>query len=128
MKIGVKATQIAIAGFVIPYMAVYDPALMLQPNAAGVFTWGAAAYVIAKAVLAIALWGATSVGYLGRRLNPVERLWTAASACLLVAAVPLTDQIGFAAAAAFGAWNLWRMRQARSEMPAGVAAGPQGAA
>ena len=30
MKIGWKATHIAIAGFVIPYMAVYDPALMLQ--------------------------------------------------------------------------------------------------
>jgi TRAP-type uncharacterized transport system fused permease subunit len=25
MKIGVKAVQIAIAGFVVPYMAVYDP-------------------------------------------------------------------------------------------------------
>ena len=30
MKIGWKATHIAIAGFVIPYMAVYDPSLMLQ--------------------------------------------------------------------------------------------------
>ncbi len=30
MRIGWKATHIAIAGFVIPYMAVYDPALMLQ--------------------------------------------------------------------------------------------------
>ncbi len=30
MKIGFKATQIAIAGFVIPFMAVYDPSLMLQ--------------------------------------------------------------------------------------------------
>ena len=30
MKIGFKATQIAIAGFVIPFMAVYDPALMMQ--------------------------------------------------------------------------------------------------
>src|SRR5213076_2443632 len=33
MRIGWKATHIAIAGFVIPYMAVYDPALMLQPEA-----------------------------------------------------------------------------------------------
>jgi len=30
MKIGFKATQIAIAGFVVPFMAVYDPALMMQ--------------------------------------------------------------------------------------------------
>ena len=31
MKIGVQAVSIALPGFVIPYMAVYDPALMLQP-------------------------------------------------------------------------------------------------
>jgi O-6-methylguanine DNA methyltransferase len=33
LKIGCKAVQIAIAGFVVPYMAVYAPALMLQGNA-----------------------------------------------------------------------------------------------
>src|SRR5881394_516081 len=30
MQTGIKATQIAIAGFVVPYIAIYDPALMLQ--------------------------------------------------------------------------------------------------
>ncbi|HUG22025.1 TRAP transporter permease [Piscinibacter sp.] len=113
MKIGVKATQIAIAGFVIPYMAVYDPALMLQPNAAGVFTWGAAAYVIGKAVLAISLWGVAAVGYAGRPVHPIERVWAAAAASMLVVAMPVTDEIGIAAAAGFGAWNLWRLRRLR---------------
>lgn len=111
MKIGVKATQIAIAGFVIPYMAVYDPALMLQPGADGVMSWAAAAYVIFKAIVAIALWGATAVGYLGRPLRVTERLWAAAAASLLVAALPATDEIGFAAAAAFIAWNTWQTRR-----------------
>jgi TRAP transporter 4TM/12TM fusion protein len=32
MKIGVQAIKIALAGFVIPFMAVYAPALMLQPG------------------------------------------------------------------------------------------------
>lgn len=113
MKIGVKATQIAIAGFVIPYMAVYDPALMLQPNAAGVFTWSAAAYVFGKAMLAIGLWGGTAVGYLGRRLSVLERVWAAVAASLLVAAVPATDEIGFAAAFLFLGWNYLRMRRTR---------------
>ena len=31
LKIGVQAVKIALPGFVIPYMAVYDPTLMLQP-------------------------------------------------------------------------------------------------
>ena len=59
MRIGWKATHIAIAGFVIPYMAVYDPALMLQPTARQ-RSGGLAAvlYVVFKTVLAIGLWGA----------------------------------------------------------------------
>ena len=31
MKIGVQAVRIALPGFIVPYMAVYDPNLMLQP-------------------------------------------------------------------------------------------------
>jgi TRAP transporter 4TM/12TM fusion protein len=115
MKIGVKATQIAIAGFVIPYMAVYDPALMLQPGADGQLHWLAAVYMIFKSLVAIGLWGGTAIGYLGRPLNAAERAWTAVAALLLVAALPLTDQLGFAAAAAFLAWNTWRLRQLRAQ-------------
>jgi TRAP transporter 4TM/12TM fusion protein len=67
MKIGMKATQIAAAGFVVPYMAVYDPALMLQPGADGVLHWGAAAYMLFKCLVAIGLWGAAAIGYLRAR-------------------------------------------------------------
>ena len=52
MKIGVKAVQIAIAGFVVPYMAVYDPHLMLQGDIS-IFN---VAYVVFKSLLAIGLW------------------------------------------------------------------------
>ena len=55
MRIGWKATHIAIAGFVIPYMAVYDPALMLQGG-----TWLDTAYVVFKAIVAIVLWGSAA--------------------------------------------------------------------
>jgi len=60
MSIGYKATQIAVAGFVVPYMAVYDPALMLQ----GQWTYLAVAYVAFKAVLAISLWAVMTIGYM----------------------------------------------------------------
>src|SRR5436190_205292 len=50
MRIGWKATHIAIAGFVIPYMAVYDPALMLQAVApATTVNLLDTAYVVIKA-------------------------------------------------------------------------------
>lgn len=110
MKIGLKAVQIAIAGFAVPYMAVYDPALMLQNDP----TVLAVAYIVGKALLAIALWGAAVIGYLGAPLQPWERVWAVVAAVLLVVAVPLTDEIGIAAGAALLAWHIWQCRRARS--------------
>ncbi|MCA6217514.1 TRAP transporter permease [Ideonella sp. B7] len=116
MKIGLKATQIAAAGFVVPYMAVYDPALMLQPGADGVLHWGAAVYMLFKCLVAIGLWGAAAIGYLARPLHPLERVWSAAGALLLVAAVPFTDELGFAVGALMLAWN-WRQLRRQPAVP-----------
>jgi TRAP transporter 4TM/12TM fusion protein len=110
MRIGWKATHIAIAGFVIPYMAIYDPALMLQPGADGQLSFVAVLYVVAKTVIAIGLWGGAAIGYLRGPLNWVERAVAFVAASLLVAAVPWTDEIGFIASAAFVAWHLVRTR------------------
>jgi TRAP transporter 4TM/12TM fusion protein len=107
MRTGWKATHIAIAGFVIPYMAVYSPALMLQGG-----TWFDTVYVVGKAIVAIGLWGGAAVGYLRGPLNWTERIIAFAAASLLVAAVPWTDEAGFAASAAFIAWHWYRARGA----------------
>jgi TRAP transporter 4TM/12TM fusion protein len=107
MKIGIKATQIAIAGFVIPYMAVYTPALMLQ----GDWTIPAVLYIVAKALLAIALWGASSVGYLLSPLKMPERIFTAVAALMLVTALPVTDELGIGMAILFFGRHLWQKRQ-----------------
>jgi TRAP transporter 4TM/12TM fusion protein len=104
MKIGFKATQIAIAGFVIPFMAVYDPALMIQGDP----TVMAVVYVVSKALLAIFLWGAAAIGYLWTPVSMPERIFAALSACFLVVALPMTDQIGFAASALFIGWNWYK--------------------
>lgn len=119
MKIGLQAMRVAIAGFVVPFMAVYSPALMLQDGGALAASIGyvpSVAYVVLKALLAIALWGAVAVGFL---LGPIawwERAWAFVAAALLVAALPLTDQLGFAAALAFIAWHVWR-RRSRPVLP-----------
>jgi TRAP transporter 4TM/12TM fusion protein len=105
VKIGFKATQIAIAGFVIPYMAVYDPALMMQAG-----TWVNTLYMVVKAVVAIMLWGGAAIGYLRAPLSWTERAIATAAAMLLVVAVPLTDEIGFVLAVAFVVWHYWRSR------------------
>ncbi|MBI1904921.1 MAG: TRAP transporter permease [Rhodocyclales bacterium] len=106
MKIGIQALRIAIAGFVVPYMAVYSPALMLQ----GDWTIWAVLYVVFKAMLAILLWGAASIGYLWAPLRWPERVWAMASAVCLVAALPITDEVGIASGLAFVAWRLMRHR------------------
>jgi TRAP transporter 4TM/12TM fusion protein len=108
MKIGVQAVRIALAGFIVPYMAVYAPALMLQGG-----TWLDTGYVVVKAIIAILLWGGAAIGYWFAPLNWAERLWCFAAAAFLVAALPLTDEIGFALGAAMLAWHLFRVRGRR---------------
>jgi TRAP transporter 4TM/12TM fusion protein len=102
MKIGLKATQIAIAGFVIPFMAVYDNALMLQ----GDWTYSAVAYVVLKCLLSIVLWGGVVVGHLYGDLTKAQRVGCGLTAAMLVSAMPLTDEIGFGMAAAMTVWIL----------------------
>ncbi len=97
MKIGLQCMRIAIAGFVIPYMAVYSPALMLQGDGN---LW-AVLYIVFKALLAIALWGAAAIGFLKKKLPWTERALAMAAAFSLVVALPLTDEVGFVLAAVF---------------------------
>ncbi len=112
LRIAMQAVKIAAAGFVIPFMAVYAPSLMLQPGdpmAEAIGFVPAVLYVVAKAALALALWGAAVIGWLGRPLALWERALAMAAAFALVASLPLTDEIGFALVAAFGAL-LWLRR------------------
>ncbi|MBA3517327.1 MAG: TRAP transporter large permease subunit, partial [Rhizobiales bacterium] len=112
MKIGVQAIRIALPGFVIPYMAVYDPNLMLQPvpGLDGAGYWVAVVYIVVKAALAMLLWGAAAIGYVYGPLSWWERLLAAIAAAFLVTAIPLTDQIGFLLAALAIGIHAYRVR------------------
>jgi len=106
LKISLWAVRIAVAGFVVPFMAVYSPALMLQGD-----SLAATAYVAVKAVFAIGLWGVASIGYLRERLTWWERLPAFAAGACLILALPVTDEIGFALGALVLGVHLWRTRQ-----------------
>ncbi len=110
MEIGWIATKIAIAGYVVPFMAVYAPELMLQFD--GGKTWIDTAYVLFKALVSVGLWGAAASAWLRAKLQWWESLWATVAAFLLVVAYPWTDEIGFALAALFVAWHWWRSRMA----------------
>ncbi|AEV62214.1 TRAP transporter permease [Pseudomonas ogarae] len=107
LKISFWAVRIALAGFVIPFMTVYNPALMLQ----GDNLW-MTAYMLIKTLLAIGLWGMASTGYLQQKMPIWERLLCFAAGALLVVALPLTDEIGFVLGGLLIFQHVWRSRRA----------------
>ena len=115
-KIGWTAVKIALPGWIAPFMAVYAPALMLQPVGPRVAAYGlaaAAAYVIFKAVLAVTLWGVTATGYFLTSVGWPERIIAFLSAALLVVEYPWTDPAGFTACGLFLVYQFWKARRAR---------------
>lgn len=105
LRISLEAVKIAAAGFVVPFMAVYSPALMLQDGgsmAAAVGYWPAVAYITIKAIIALGLWGVAVIGWLGLRLALWQRGLAMVAAFSLVAALPLTDEIGLGLFVVFG--------------------------
>ncbi|WP_375057560.1 TRAP transporter permease [Zobellella sp. DQSA1] len=112
LKIGIRSLQIAIAGFVVPYMAVYAPELMLQGDAG----WLATVFVVFKALLAVSLWGMGAIGYWLRPFAWWERLAAVAAAALLVFSLPLTDELGLGLAALLLGRHWWQYR--RRQQPA----------
>lgn len=111
-KIGWEAMRIALAGYVIPFIFVYSPALMLQagdPMAAKLGFYGAVALASFKALVAIALFGMVAIGFLFTRLTIVERGIALGAAMCLLGDFPFSDTAGFVLAAALVLWQ-WRQR------------------
>ena len=109
LKISMQAIRVAIAGFIVPFMAVYSPALMLQTG-----DWLDTTWIVFKALVAISMWGAGAIGFLIGPLNWAERIMAIVAASFLVVALPLTDEIGLGAVALFVLWHAWRTRQQRA--------------
>ena len=62
-------------------------------------------------LLAIGLWGAAVIGYAGSPLKWPIRVLAAVASFTLIAALPLTDEIGLVLAALFG-FLVWRQSRA----------------
>ena len=110
LQIGLQCMRIAIAGFVVPFMAVYAPSLMLQTDDPI-----ATVYIVIKALISVGLWGAAAIGYLRAKLTILERIWATAAAFLLVVALPITDELGLGLFVGFAAFHWWRTRKQPGE-------------
>jgi TRAP transporter 4TM/12TM fusion protein len=92
MRTGVMASLLASAGFIVPFMFVYGPPLLLEGA-----LWEIALACV-TATLGVTALAASAIGYAGRRLAAWERLVALAAALLLIFPGLLTDGAGLLAA------------------------------
>ena len=88
MKTGWTAWKIAFAGFLLPYMFVYNPSLLLIGNLTD------ALLASVTAVIGAAALSAGVVGFIKRPLGPLERIFAIAAALMLIKPGWITDLIG----------------------------------
>src|SRR5436305_12946915 len=104
--------RIALAGYVIPFIFVYSPALMLQPGdpmAPQLGFYGAVVFATFKALVAIGLFGMVAIGFLFARLTVAERVLAFAAALCLLGDFSFSDTAGFGITVAIVLWQ-WRQR------------------
>lgn len=118
LKISLNAVKLAAAGFVIPFMAVFTPSLMLQDGGWMADAFGypvEVAYVIFKACIGIGLSGVALIGFLFVRTLLIERLLFLVAGITLILALPLTDEIGFVLGAGLVGFQIWRARKEKEK-------------
>jgi TRAP transporter 4TM/12TM fusion protein len=106
MQIGWMATRLGLAGYLVPFIAVFEPSLMLQAG-----TWLDTLYAVSKALISIAFLGMAIIGFYRLPLNGMERVCAALIAGLLVVSLPWSDHLGFALAALFFVRHLLQARR-----------------
>lgn len=104
-KTGVNAVKLAIAAFIIPYIFVYDPILLLQMQEGTVLTL---LFAIVTAVLGMTAVSAALIGYFVTQPNALERLILFAAGLLMIIPDLLPSTIGLLLTA--GIWFLQKKR------------------
>lgn len=107
MATGIEAFRLGFAGFLVPFVFVYQPALLLT----GDLSATAISFLLAGLGV-ICLAGAT-IGHLASPLGWVERILLVAAAFLLVFPSKGLELAGIGAAAALGLWSWSRGRRTR---------------
>lgn len=89
IKTGVTAAKLAIAAFIIPYMFVLSPALLMVDT-----TWPELIWVLITAISGMIAIGAGMIGYWYRKLLWIERILAVATGLALIYPEGLSDTIG----------------------------------
>lgn len=92
LKTGVESTRIAIAAFLIPFIFVYSPQMLLENTA-----WTGALLIVVSSMLGMIGVGAAMIGYWSRPLAPWARILLFISGILLIVPEPISSFTGFLA-------------------------------
>ena len=91
IKTGVTSAKLAIAAFIIPYMFVFNPALLMIDSSLLEIIW-----VTFTAIVGMVAIGAGMIGFWYRKCNWIERIIIVGTGLLLIYPETLTDIIGIA--------------------------------
>ncbi len=107
LKTGVQSVRIAISGFLVPYLFVLTPQLLLQD-----VTWFTGPKAGLTALLGVFAVGTAVVGYIDRRLPVLARVILTGGGLMLLLADLTTDLAGLAVFAAVYLWQWMTSRRA----------------
>jgi len=89
IKTGVVAAKLAIAAFIIPYMIIFSPALLMIDT-----TFGEVIWVVFTAIIGMMSIGAGMIGYWYRKVTWVERIIAIGAGLLLIYPESFSDIAG----------------------------------
>lgn len=105
------AFKLGLTGYVIPFMFVYSPGLLMQG------TWSEVLLAAVSALIGVTFLAAGLHGYFTRHLNLLSRVLMCAGALVLIDQGLMTDIIGLALAATGWALSLRRRAAVSASAP-----------
>lgn len=106
MKTGVESTKLAIAAFIIPYVFVLSPELLMIDA-----LWHETLFIVITATAGMFGVSAGLIGFWLRPMRVWERLCSAAAGLLLIYPGWISDTIGFGTLALLLGWQMLQLRK-----------------
>lgn len=111
MQTAWSALRLCIPGFIIPYMIVYNPIMVMQTPAGEMGSFADGITVLITALIGIFFLSISTFNYYNMRLKFLERILFAIAALLLIKPGFVTDVVGFAIGGILFAWHILRYRK-----------------
>ncbi|PIC94595.1 C4-dicarboxylate ABC transporter permease [Sporosarcina sp. P26b] len=111
MKTSWTALKLALPGFIVPFMIVYNPILILQTEPGTKNLWLVVTLACITALIGIFALAVSINNYFSMKLNIIERIGITISALLLIKPGLLTDGTGISILVILLLWNSYRNKK-----------------